>query len=300
MSGCSVGGKLSQSERLAYFHVAGLSELTIEQLQDVHNQIVQVSKRRNDLMSVYGITTTVEDYLWGDVGLHFHATIRVALDSASLCAIFQRHPLCDFNVAYLRSPSTVVGVTTERQSSQPNSARKKTGDLNEPMFIGVVYLMKNPKDRVSMPIPSMVWLQTSNDCPVLFPKVDTTVCTPSVTSFATTSWAVELDRKTDFSGIYLRVVQEGQLASQQIQGRPQVVNNLADDYRPLQGNPVVMLGLKAQDIISGVAVSLRNNNTIAVSLDRSVNGVIERLDLLGCPIRLRKRPIERMHGPDGS
>jgi hypothetical protein len=87
---------------------------------------------------------------------------------------------------------------------------------------------------------------------------------------------------------------EGELPSQKVKRRPEIMGNLPNEYAPLireTGRPT----LNAETITSSFSIELGNDNTVGIVFEQPLKGCLQGYDLALCPLDLNSWPIQRVH-----
>lgn len=272
-------------------------ELTPEQVNDLLGRIRHAGEFRKYTKSSHGIASVIENYLGFYRDMHVHVFGRSGGLPANFCAIYQLHP--SFKVH--------IGKWAEGLDCFDGD------ELDASVFVGVVYLVKQPKRAVRLPIPSMVRLQSLEQCNVPPFQVRDFGTVPSRSAFEPLgeelstilgNGSVEKDREA--SPVPFTVaprLQSGdgigsKRADQVVEGGTQVVGNLADDSRPSKkaNLDVRHLGFDPQDTIAAITIELGWNDSIGWwRQDKVPNFEFDGLGLFFSPSNLFIAASKRMH-----
>jgi hypothetical protein len=167
--------------------------------------------------------------------------------------------------------------------------------------------VEKPKRAMLLPIPSMIWLQPLNLCPVLSLEIPTSTSrlpisggtTPTrscgrVSAIRTETEEREAHPKA-FTDIELSgVLQMGQLARKQVQGGTEVMDNFSDDRRPIPWQSFIVRSDSEHSIL-GVTVTLGYNGSIGLTLKRGHDVTLKSFYLFPCPADLSNATIQFGH-----
>ncbi len=282
---------------------------------DVIDLIVNSLKRSDDGKTFYGRAPLPKDYLRLQAEAHVHAfepapavrNFAGNIQCPDICAVYQLHPqFC----AHVINPERRRASTHDQTHPPCDSG----GDLDESMFVGVVYFVQKPKrvqstrrnrakERMGapspLPIPSLVRLKALKDCPVWSADISKPALAvgPSLTFRSGAARPVTIDREAGRlkQGIAGRIARQRELAGQVVEAGSKVVRDLPDINRPSQGRVSLAGGSCAERIFAGVRVMLGYDNSISVSFQKAVDFPFQGVDLSLCSIKLSDRSPKRMH-----
>ena len=282
------------------------SEIISETFDDARNLVRNALQSKNDWKAFYGIATAAESYLRQDVDIHLHLILSDYLSSldviernafggkgassANLCIHIQRHPRLEGS--------------SSRPTNDLHATYGSSQNCDEAMFIGIVQFMKKKKGMVSTPVPSLVWLKSLNACPET--PIDTLkkmtwdsivpegMVIPTINSGSLCATRKSADREGRTVEGYSSSILEGELPSETIQGRTEIMSNFSDDYTPFnrEGRRTIF---NAEIIATCLSVELGWDNTIGIAFKEPLQSCLQGYELALCPLDLSCWPIEWMH-----
>ena len=219
-----------------------------EGFDDTRDLVRHADQRTNDWKTFYGVATVAEAYLRGDSGLHLHVvfhpgsqppvnnrvkhcntTGRQGRNFSDLGIQFQRHPWLN---AAATSPDSTHLVTSDGSRD----------DGEQAVFVGIVQLRKKKKGVTPTPVPSLVWLKRLDACPErlfdTFEGVQPVLATrPPETRDEVSTRPPSFGVSNKIDGESGSVIgwgefQNSKLPGQSVEGRPEIVDNLADKNTP--------------------------------------------------------------------
>ena len=267
------------------------SEFTNKEIDHAIDLVRRASKRVDYLHTVYGVASLRESYVRGDAVFHYHIFTE-GTNISDYCAVYQRHPGLE-----------VMDVRKKRFGARPDISdaiyawRTDEDELQITVLVGIVHLLEKPKGRPPTPIPSVIWLQPLDLCPVLTSQVRQSPAMPSLPLGNPFPWAVQEDgeRRPDALDIDRPVLQYGQLADNVVESRPQVVGNLASDNRPSKRSFAGQISFDSEPIETCFAIELGHNNTMRIRLKKMPDVRVEGYDLFMCPVHLGDCTVEYAH-----
>jgi hypothetical protein len=235
----------------------------------------------------------VKDYATGQFGLHLHLFLKTPInnfESSNFCIIV--HGLPDFSMQgqfklrhlFFRKISSCE-INTQHTIRVWPIVDRDIRQWQQAMFISVIQFMKQPKGML-MRIPSMIWLQSLNKCPVGIRKVS-----DFSKPIAIIKRISDKDRKfclvEGSSDLF-----QGKLPSHMVETATQVVSNLADDDSPF--NRRGFENLDPQCALSSLLIKFRNDGT-CISFVKPLNSIIQGFEVIASPNKFDSNTIQRMH-----
>lgn len=232
----------------------------------------------------------IDAYLNNQVCLHIHLVVEAGaeLPPGEFCTLIKVEAVAD-------TP------TNERQFTDNYDrcfSLHTSAQMESPVLINDVELMEDSKNRDGISFQQGEWLQP-DDCPACFVVQNASHFVEAASTSRFTSLLcllekdclVVIDRKLR-SREFLTGVPNREVSHGVIEGRPQVVENLTQDYRPAKWNP--FRGIVSEQLFTGSHILLLPDLVRLVS-EEGCKVRFKSFQLLPGTFDLRLRTLEKRH-----
>ena len=280
------------------------SKFEREGLDDIRDCVRKAMKGANNWKAFYGIAALREAYLRVNAEIHIHVWFGVNRMS-NFCAIYQRHPCLHFDsIDFNAEPPEIYGHFCLLPKSKSDTTQLGHEDLDLPVFIGNVQLVKKPKAAEPLPIPSVVRLQSLDLCDMgRLQETDAVgdavgLPLPDAASGPFTR-PEQINRETRIviTNSKIPSVKNGELASEIIECRPEIMTDFSHHYGPMRRDIFQAFDWRrdAEGLLSSLGIYLGPNNFIEFRSGDLSELSIKCVDLLDCPADFRSTTIQGVH-----
>ena len=278
------------------------TKLRRETLDNFRDLLTNISKRVGDMQAFDWAASIGERYHRQDIRTHVHMVGNLS----EYCAIFEYH-----SMPRPKDERDFIAIIPRAGNGRP-TCPPAPDNLYEPMLIRIIDLFEPNEGVVKTATPSLVWLQPLNECLMFISKTLNHLApvTPSFDEFAfAASWKFKLigqsfvegngcspNQKDWELGKACNCVgfQQRQLMHQSIEGRTEIVGDLAYADTPIKGWSETIYA-DAIAAVSSLRIQIRPENTVIGSQHEGVANQSESLDFTFCTPYLEARAIQRMH-----